>query len=440
MTRLGIIQRRTSLVSAFAVIVAMLALGTGVGSAQAVPNRVNEKVTICHRTHATTNPYRQITVSMSSIIGNGNSGNGHGGVNHNPHYTGKPVFDPTFTYPANQKQWQDIIPPFNYVPANGNPGSFAGLNWDAVGQAIYYGYTLNGVDYSGLCGKMSARDFYELETAAGRADNPNANNGALNQIDNDAMQDVKDQNAEEDGNITSANSLNDLPDPAQRPRGAKVPDRVRQLQEELDTTNNGQVTLTQAIAGVVWYDDDEDGEQDLSENMVESVEISLLDPTTGTAYTRSRAARSLFNFQNTATYTVTTDANGYFMMPDIPEGEWTVIVTTPDGYTYTYDSNGTADGQMPGTYVPAGGVGFASAGIVQDGSDSGSGSGGSGSGSGSGGSGSSGSESGGSGSLSSTDTEVLAETGAAGALSWGIAAALLMITGAGMTIARRRTR
>lgn len=434
MTRLGMIQRRTSLVSAFAVIVAMLALGTGVGSAQAVPNRVNEKVTICHRTHATTNPYRQITVSMSSIIGNGNSGNGHGGVNHNPHYTGKPVFDPTFTYPANQKQWQDIIPPFNYVPRNGNPGSFAGLNWDAVGQAIYYGYTLNGVDYSGLCGKMSARDFYDLETAAGRADNPNANNGTLNQIDNDAMQDVKDQEAEEDGNITSANSLNDLPDPAQRPRGAKVPDRVRQLQEQLDTTNNGQSSLTQAIAGVVWYDDDEDGEQDLSENLVESVEISLLDPTTGTAYTRSRAARSLFSFQNTATYTVTTDANGYFIMPDIPEGEWTVIVTTPEGYTYTYDSNGTADGQMPGTYVPAGGVGFAYAGIVQDGSGGGSSGGSSGGGSGS--------SSGGStdGELAASNGEILAETGARDIGGFALTATLFILLATTVVLGRRRVR
>lgn len=49
----------------------------GSQSAEATP-RTNEKVTICHRTHATTNPYRMITVSMSSIVGNGNSGNGHG--------------------------------------------------------------------------------------------------------------------------------------------------------------------------------------------------------------------------------------------------------------------------------------------------------------------------------------------------------------------------
>ncbi|MEY5017913.1 MAG: hypothetical protein RL431_962, partial [Actinomycetota bacterium] len=181
MIRLGINARpRTTLrAAALSIAVAMLALGTGVGTAQAVPNRVNEKVTICHRTHATTNPYRKITVSMSSIIGNGNSGNGHGGVNHNPYYTGKPVFDPSFSYPANQKQWQDIIPPFNYVPQNGNPGTFAGQNWDAIGQAIYYGYTLNGVDYSGLCGNMSAADFFVLERDSARADNPNANNGQL---------------------------------------------------------------------------------------------------------------------------------------------------------------------------------------------------------------------------------------------------------------------
>lgn len=39
-------------------------------------------------------------------------------------------------------------------------------------------------------------------------------------------------------------------------------------------------------------------------------------------------------------------------------------LVTPSGYSYTYDSSGSGDGQMPGTNVPEGGFGFAWAGLV----------------------------------------------------------------------------
>ena len=65
------VRSLTAIVASFTLLI------LGSQPASATP-RTNEKVTICHRTHATTNPYRQITVSMSSIVGNGNSGNGHG--------------------------------------------------------------------------------------------------------------------------------------------------------------------------------------------------------------------------------------------------------------------------------------------------------------------------------------------------------------------------
>ena len=91
------------------------------------------KVTICHRTRATTNPYVMITVSVNSVIGSGGS-NGHD--DHNTTRTnkvnptsngitpGSGPFDTTFNYPANQKWWGDIIPPFTY-----GGGSYSGLNW-----------------------------------------------------------------------------------------------------------------------------------------------------------------------------------------------------------------------------------------------------------------------------------------------------------------------
>ena len=366
-----------------AALAATLALGltfASVGAAEATP-RTNEKVTICHRTHATTNPYRQITVSMSSIVGNGNSGNGHGDTtpgggqddpdvtsdhSHNPYLTAAgSVFNPGYTYPANHKQWQDIIPPFNYVPANGNPGSFAGLNWDNIGKAIYYGYEYNGVNYAGLCGKMSAKDFADREYAEFLADNPSANPGAKTSAKNDATQDVKDQGADEDGN-TNGKTFTNLPDPAQKPKGAKVPPAVKTLQENLDQTNNNQQNLTQAIAGVVWLDADRDGVQDDNETEFNGTEIHLIDPVTGQLYAPVSLRAARIGIATATTVTVYTDANGYFQIDNVPEGDWTVQVVTPSGYTYTYDSNGTGDGQMPGTYVPSGGIGFAWAGLVAD--------------------------------------------------------------------------
>lgn len=342
----------------------------GVTAAEAAP-RVNEKVTICHRTHATTNPYRKITVSMSSIVGNGNSGNGHGDTttgnnSHNPYNSSAGrVFNPTFSYPANQKQWQDIIPPFNYVPANGNPGSFAGLNWTDEGKAIYYGYTLNGHDYSGLCGKMSAKDFANVENAAMVADNPNANTSAKNTFKNNILKDVKDQAADEDGTLTGK-TFDTLPDPAQKPKGPKIPPALKTLQETLDTTNSSLTEKTQAIAGVVWLDADKDGVQDDAETEFENVEIKLYDPITGQEYIPARLRSSRIGIAANTPLVVYTDANGFFQINNVPEGDWTVKVVTPSGYTYTYDSTGTGDGQMPGTYVPTGGLGFAWAGLVTD--------------------------------------------------------------------------
>lgn len=94
---------------------------------------VISKVTICHRTRATTNPYVMITVSVNSVIGSG-GGNGHS--DHNTTRTnstnpttngiapGSGPFDTSFTYPSNRKWWGDIIPPFTY-----STGTYSGLNW-----------------------------------------------------------------------------------------------------------------------------------------------------------------------------------------------------------------------------------------------------------------------------------------------------------------------
>lgn len=353
------------------VIAASVAIGltfTGVIAVQAAP-RTNEKVTICHRTHATSNPYRKITVSMSSIVGNGRSANGHGDTttgnnSHNPYnIDAGTVFNPAFPYPANQKEWQDIIPPFTYVPANGNPGTFEGLNWTELGKAIYYGYTLNGQDYSGLCGKMSAKDYANLENAALLADNPNANTSARNTFKNNILKDVKAQEADEDGALTGK-TFDNLPDPAQKPKGPKIPHALRVLQETLDSSNSSITDKTQAIAGVVWLDEDRDGIQDDLETEFENVQIKLYDPLTGEEYVPAMSKSKRIGIATSTPLVVYTDANGFFQIENVPEGNWTVTVVTPSGYSYTYDSTGAGDGQMPSTYVPSGGLGFAWAGLV----------------------------------------------------------------------------
>lgn len=117
------------------------------------------KVTICHRTHSTTNPYRRITVAQASITKN----NGHGdeGVS-NTHNKGTGVFDPSFSYPPNAKLWNDIIP-------DETAGGSASITYNFVdaGLAIYNGTSFDGTDYSGLCTRMTAKEFYDSEVAAG---------------------------------------------------------------------------------------------------------------------------------------------------------------------------------------------------------------------------------------------------------------------------------
>lgn len=80
----------------------------------------NWKTTICHRTHAVTNPYRKITVSDSSVY----STSGHSNPNHDRDYTvggvTYHVFTPSITYPSNSKFWGDIIPPQNVSRRSGN--------------------------------------------------------------------------------------------------------------------------------------------------------------------------------------------------------------------------------------------------------------------------------------------------------------------------------
>ena len=91
-------------------------------SASATPSSGSDdhKVTICHRDNDEKKPYVKETVDIAST---GLLKSGHNG------HTGD-VFAPGMK--ADHDKWGDIIPPYTYKSF-----TFAGLNWDADGQAIY---------------------------------------------------------------------------------------------------------------------------------------------------------------------------------------------------------------------------------------------------------------------------------------------------------------
>ena len=75
----------------------------------------DHKVTICHATDSTTNPYSLITVDYHSITLEGHGG--HEG----------PIYAQGMTH-----GWGDVIPAFDFGASN----QFAGMNLDEAGEAL----------------------------------------------------------------------------------------------------------------------------------------------------------------------------------------------------------------------------------------------------------------------------------------------------------------
>ena len=139
------------------------------------------RVTICHRTKSTTNPYRLITVSNSAV-------NGH------KNHTG-PVWTPTNT---NGQVWGDIIPDNS---GDGLQFWFNGslpnkdLNWDGDSTSGGRSFMVPGGANVSKCSRMTAKRFYEISKQAG-------------QTDAQIAADLNDQAANEDaalGTFTEAN-------------------------------------------------------------------------------------------------------------------------------------------------------------------------------------------------------------------------------------------
>ena len=176
--------RSSAFTTFFSLILLSILVPTGSNLNAARPAN-SAKVTICHRTSSVTNPYRRITVKQSSVVPqnqNSPATSKHGSSSgaHNkwsttkfPNATEAPsvnVFDPTFTYPANDKNWGDIVPnldvsgnPFNY--GNGQ-AVYPGMNFTGDGLAIYNGTG----NFAGLCKSISTKEFIESEKADGKTD------------------------------------------------------------------------------------------------------------------------------------------------------------------------------------------------------------------------------------------------------------------------------
>jgi serine-aspartate repeat-containing protein C/D/E len=76
-----------------------------------------------------------------------------------------------------------------------------------------------------------------------------------------------------------------------------------------------------AVAGVVYVDANRNKAQDVNERPIGNVTLELVDKT------------------GTVVATTTTDANGKFLFPKVPVGDYTVKQKQPDGYTSTTDDS-----------------------------------------------------------------------------------------------------
>ena len=98
-----------------------------------------------------------ITVSTNAV-----TNSRHGGHDDGP--VGRKVFDPTYTYPSNAKNWSDIIPGTD-TDGLTYGGVSQDLNWTTAGKAFFPG----GANAQ-YCSKMTAGKFIEVQRAAGVSD------------------------------------------------------------------------------------------------------------------------------------------------------------------------------------------------------------------------------------------------------------------------------
>lgn len=345
-----------------------------------------DRVTICHRTHATTNPYRMITVSASSIVGAGNEIRGHGkhatdARRYNPDLYG--TFDSSKNYAPNAKLWGDIIPPFK---DRATGGIFPGLNWtwsdpaDADTNAILdkteFGNAAVSANSSstvgqvavdlckGASGQLTSKQLFELERKNG-------------QKRSDILDEIKDTDQYEPDVYKEKDALDkELP--------------AKEGPKDVPTTG-----IDQSLAGKVWLDVNRNGFQEDNEPYMANVQVTVQQGNSPNAMGRFtgfgtgakffekefganfvtqfldnsfnklspviNSIRSLLGMATT--YTVYTDKNGSYLFVSLAAGEWNVTGLVPSGLEVTYDSFAGSDANVDAT-VPRGGFAFTWIGLV----------------------------------------------------------------------------
>ena len=309
-----------------------------------------KKVTICHRTHATTNPYARNTVSESSTSTESNK---HGGSKLDPYPTGssKPspnVFNPATNYASNQKKWGDIIP---NVYTDGTPFTAAGssTNFTGIGVLIWNGTA----PYTDTCKARSARDLYELEKANGVPES-------------EILEDLEESGADEFATQLSACGGSFIGCAVEKLGAPTATSSTTTVSGATTTTVVGVTVTTVAgapsarVAGPttgtvapratlpagsslragtgglqvrIWIDANRDGKKDDTEPYMGGIKVTITGP-------------------GGVTVTKTTDANGNITFLDLTPGAWTVVPVLPKGdLEKVYDSDGTPDWSQSVTVV-----------------------------------------------------------------------------------------
>ncbi len=292
------------------------------GNNSAVAEQETDKVTICHRTNATTNPYRRITVSVSSVM------NKSGHMGHDEIYNGHHVFDSTVTYPNNKKDWGDIIPA---DPTGKN--RWQPLNWTALGQLIYNG-TIAG------CSEMTTQQIYN---ALREDEKPRK----------DVIKELEEQKNVDDDPKDIDESEYTGEDPKTKESEPKPP---------VDPNPN---VVAQSLSGIVWLDLNRDGLKDQNEPFMPNIKLSVVQLTSVQPSSVKFRAANLRNIRPAAVVTVNTDANGYYIFPSLGAGDWQVVTGIPEDLSVTYDSQALGDGEIIAT-VPVASHAYTWVGLVGD--------------------------------------------------------------------------
>ena len=147
------VDRFRSLKRIIAVALILLVAGVILDQPGDVAYSAGARVTICHRTRSTSNPYRLITVSNNAVNTAGHGRTSHTGI----------VWNNTL---ANGGTWGDIIPGSDddgdKFWSDGS-GVGTGDNWTADGKS----FMLSGGANLSKCTRMTAKAFYDLSVAAG---------------------------------------------------------------------------------------------------------------------------------------------------------------------------------------------------------------------------------------------------------------------------------